>query len=438
MTKKKQEDKNSNGYYGLLFVTFTGLFFIAICWYAYLYFVGQKTRDGMVYIKADRSAFKIVPEDPGGMVIEYKDKLVFNKVSGEKEKISKNIKVIEDEKALSEDEISHLAAKSELEQEEFEEAAKVILEPIMKKAKEVEKRLQNEDSESEPSITLDDLMNRIESNKGENEFVDAPADVSAFDEFDISFGNQLENNNAIIEPAEQIKIKSTEDQIELKEVKLKELSPAEISDIEDSKNLEESKRAEELKEAMKNINNRIVKKVTGIDEAKIENEERFKLPTIEVPQKISSFSKPKDLLLPSKTESLGAINMANADVKVEKNEDTGKNKTTITFNKSPKSLNKKPKAAPAAKRPSSSKTKPGFYVQVSSHTKMKDLETEWARFANRFATDVKGHERNVTEARVNGRKFYRLSFGPFSSKQLANRKCSTLKSKGADCLLKFY
>ena len=160
--KKNPESKSDhNHYYGLVFAVFTAMIFITLCWYAYIYFVDQNTREGVVYIKADRSPFKVIPEDPGGMVVEYKDKKVFDKITGDSENLTEELKILENEEPLGKAHIMQIVEKTDLEKEEYEQAARTILEPILKRAKQDE--IENEDLSGDSPTTFEDLVEQIES-----------------------------------------------------------------------------------------------------------------------------------------------------------------------------------------------------------------------------------------------------------------------------------
>lgn len=362
MPVKKQNKKQNtepHKYYGLIFAVITILLFITLCWYAYIYFVEQSTNKGIVHIKADRSPFKVIPEDPGGMVVKYTGKKVFDKITGASEDLTSGIKIIKEESPVSKEEIEKIIVEnSSLGEEEYRTAAKTILNPILKMAK-------NKDvvKKEEEVKTFDDLIEIVNS----------------------------------------------------KEVRRDE----KVVDKDEKENIAV------INDAFKSI----TQKVSGK-----KGEEKLKEKSGESRQRLSNGNvkitlKPKTLLT-SPNENI----LSNAKVKSEKDKDTGKSKTTITFDRAPKSLIKNKRV----KKMSSSKTAPGFYVQISSHTKLSDLETAWSLFKNKFSTIIGGKRKNVTEADIKGTRFYRLSFGPFKTKQQSQSTCDSIKVKGRDCLIKYY
>ncbi len=119
----------------------------------------------------------------------------------------------------------------------------------------------------------------------------------------------------------------------------------------------------------------------------------------------------------------------------EKDEATGANKTTVTLKADEKPAKA---AAPAPKSMGGKVGGKGFYVQISSHKNMADLEGGWKKFSSKFSSVYSGVSRNVTEATINGAKFYRLSFGPYSDRNAAIAKCTTLKAQKQDCLVQAY
>lgn len=345
--------KNSGSLMGIIFAIMSAAILITLCWYAYIYFVEQSTGKGVVYIKADRSPFKIMPDDPGGMIIEYTDKKVFDRITGDAEDLKSDLKIIEEERPMEKDEMERIAKENSIyDREEYKNAAKAILNPIVKKAK------------KEDVISADD-----------------------------------------------IKI-SSEDKEEFENL------------VEEIANQEDEKKEVNIKEVFKSITNKVT---GGRSEEEVERTEAKAIPTIDIPKNIKIVSKPDDLVI-SYLEKKDGIMVEDADVKFEKDAETGKNKTTITFKRPPKSLAKK----------GSAKTLPGFYVQISSHTKLSDLETAWSIFERKYSSVVGAAKKNISEADVSGKKFYRLSFGPYKTKQQATSKCKLLKSKGRDCLLKYY
>jgi Flp pilus assembly protein TadD len=88
------------------------------------------------------------------------------------------------------------------------------------------------------------------------------------------------------------------------------------------------------------------------------------------------------------------------------------------------------KPAPAAK--AAFVREPGDYrVQLGSYLSQADADAAWARFQKR--PELKGAERVVTTASVNGRTYYRVAAGGFA-KSSANSFCAMVKQAGGGCL----
>ncbi len=107
-------------------------------------------------------------------------------------------------------------------------------------------------------------------------------------------------------------------------------------------------------------------------------------------------------------------------------------KTVVKFKEVPKSLGGGANAA------ASSSGSGSFYVQVSSHSSRAEAESAWGKISSRYSSEVSGKSKNITEANVSGKTFYRLSFGPFSDRSAASTKCGILKAKGQDCIIQKY
>lgn len=76
---------------------------------------------------------------------------------------------------------------------------------------------------------------------------------------------------------------------------------------------------------------------------------------------------------------------------------------------------------------------PGAYrVQLGSFLSQGDANAAWARFQKRHP-ELKGTERVITTASVNGRTYYRVAAGGFA-KASANAFCSLVKQGGGGCL----
>lgn len=88
------------------------------------------------------------------------------------------------------------------------------------------------------------------------------------------------------------------------------------------------------------------------------------------------------------------------------------------------------KPAPAAK--AAFVREPGDYrVQLGSYLSQADADAAWARFQKR--PELKGAERVITTASVNGRTYYRVAAGGFA-KASANSLCAMVRQSGGGCL----
>lgn len=76
---------------------------------------------------------------------------------------------------------------------------------------------------------------------------------------------------------------------------------------------------------------------------------------------------------------------------------------------------------------------PGAYrVQLGSYLSQRDANAAWARFQKQHS-ELKGTERVITTATVNGRTYYRVAAGGFA-KASASSFCSLVKQGGGGCL----
>ncbi|MDX1949025.1 MAG: SPOR domain-containing protein [Rickettsiales bacterium] len=282
--------------------------FLTLCWYAYSYYINSQKSDGVYYIKADKSAFKVKPEDQGGMEISNQDKQIFNAMKGASENIDESLNVVETG---------------------GEDIVKINLPD--------ENNKKTEDG---------GLVSAVES---EAKKIESNLDEKAKEKLEIV---QKENEKLIKEAEKIIDVQ--------KEIKLIDQQSAPKESIGDS--MEKDLKAE-----------------------------------VSAEKKVESVSKTQD-------------------------KNTGVNKTTIAL----KSSNKEVVGGK------------GFYVQISSHKSVADLEAGWGRFLKKFPNGNDGKGKNISEAIVNGSKYYRLSFGPYKDKPSAVSKCVSLKAKGQDCLIQVY
>ncbi len=125
-----------------------------------------------------------------------------------------------------------------------------------------------------------------------------------------------------------------------------------------------------------------------------------------------------------------------ADVKKETDKTTGESKTVIQFREPPKSMSGK--TAPSSIGSSSAAVSGKYYVQVSSHATKSEAESAWTKLNSKYSAEIDGHGKNITSAEVQGKTFYRLSFGPFGDRSAASTQCGILKAKGQDCIIQKY
>lgn len=89
------------------------------------------------------------------------------------------------------------------------------------------------------------------------------------------------------------------------------------------------------------------------------------------------------------------------------------------------------KPSPAA-RPAFVREPGGYRVQLGSYFSQSDANAAWARFQKRHPA-LKGAERVITRASVNGRTYYRVAAGGFA-RSSANAFCSLVEQRGGGCL----
>lgn len=96
-------------------------------------------------------------------------------------------------------------------------------------------------------------------------------------------------------------------------------------------------------------------------------------------------------------------------------------------------------AAPKATTPATAKPSPAFVrkpgnyqVQLGSFTSMASASTAWTRYQKRHP-ELKGTDRIITKATVNGKTYYRVAAGGFA-RSSATSFCSSVKRGGGGCL----
>jgi len=98
----------------------------------------------------------------------------------------------------------------------------------------------------------------------------------------------------------------------------------------------------------------------------------------------------------------------------------------------------KHKARPVAAKPSSAfqaafVRKPGAYsVQLGSYSNLAFANDAWTRFQKRHP-ELKGADRAVTKATVNGKTFYRVAAAGFARDSAASF-CAGVRKSGGGCL----
>ena len=96
-------------------------------------------------------------------------------------------------------------------------------------------------------------------------------------------------------------------------------------------------------------------------------------------------------------------------------------------------------AAPIAAAPATAKASPAFIrkpgnyqVQLGSFTSMSGASTAWTRYQKRHP-ELRGADRIITKATVNGKTYYRVAAGGFA-RSSATSFCSSVKKGGGGCL----
>ncbi len=340
--------------------------FLTLCWYAYNYYIDNQKGDGVYYIKADKSPFKVQPENPGGMQVENQDKQIFNAMVGSAEKLDGQINVVEGEEGV-EDKVSVTASVAE------DAEAKIEL----------------------PGSNPDNSVTKAIS-KGEKD------------------------SNKVIETA-----KETKKEIDQKAQKL--LAETAKSADEIKKIQEQAKKAVAEATGDKKVADH-VKVVEQNAQKQVEKSAKIKQE-----QAKADVSEKAEQVAAKKAETKAAPkNIAKVVSKVD--EKTGASTTTVSL-KTPKSMSN---IATSAKGGAASAGAKGFYVQISSHRTMSELEGAWKKFSGKFSSVSSGASKNVSEADVKGVKYYRLSFGPYTSRSAAAEKCQSLKAQKQDCLVMGY
>lgn len=87
MRERRNFDEQQNSYISenkifIIFAAITFILFIALALFSYNSFIKGQESGEVVLIKADEQPYKVTPEDPGGMKVNYQDKEVFNTLIG--------------------------------------------------------------------------------------------------------------------------------------------------------------------------------------------------------------------------------------------------------------------------------------------------------------------------------------------------------------------
>ena len=79
-------------------------------------------------------------------------------------------------------------------------------------------------------------------------------------------------------------------------------------------------------------------------------------------------------------------------------------------------------------------TERGIKIQLGAYTSEEEAKKDWVRIQKKFAL-FSGKSPQIGKTTVNGKIFYRLRVGGFSSENAAKSICSTISAKGQGCIL---
>ncbi len=175
-----------------------------------------------------------------------------------------------------------------------------------------------------------------------------------------------------------------------------------------------------------------------------EKEENINLPVIE-PLKENIKEKPDEIeLFPHSNSSIWDAFKKNGETNVTENKEANivreekevlnddKNNTEL---KSSKPVVKEKK--PVAKEKNKNMDKGYFFIQLASVTDMKLIEPEWKRL-KKIYIELSKKKYNYKRVKLkNGKTFYRLFVGEFSSKEAAKDFCKMVLKKNT-CIIKYY
>jgi septal ring-binding cell division protein DamX len=73
-------------------------------------------------------------------------------------------------------------------------------------------------------------------------------------------------------------------------------------------------------------------------------------------------------------------------------------------------------------------------VQIAATSSEATANSEWTKMLKAYPDLLKGGEKSIQQADVDGKTFYRLRVGSFASKADAIAFCVAFKAKGGNCL----
>ena len=383
MGKRIEEEKSeSSGGLMMPIASVTAVFvFIILCFYAYNNITKNKSDSEVVVLNGDNSSFKVAPQNPGGMKVEHTDKEVFNTVNGKVENIEQNnVNLEQAETPISKDALAANVANENNKPAEKEETSSTIVINASETDGTISTNVEKtgepiaEDASPEAIALKEDIKTNAETAENLKNLNEQKNSLTDLNDANKKSENIISENNpnTKTENAEKSLAKTTEDK------KLAELK-TEAKQSEPANNLVNPVKLKESSETL-DYNKKTIK----------------------------------------------------ADVKKEINKSTGENKTIIQFKELPKSMRKE---GSGTSTPQALAEKGAYYIQVSSHASKAEADSVWRKFSEKYKSEVSGKSKNIVEAQVKGKNFYRLSFGPFKDRADASTKCGILKAKGQDCII---
>ena len=93
--------------------------------------------------------------------------------------------------------------------------------------------------------------------------------------------------------------------------------------------------------------------------------------------------------------------------------------------------------APAPSRADGVSAAGGWVVQIASFREQAEAEAAWLAFQGRYSDIASGLGPDIQTAEIEGRgTYHRLRIAAFTSREAATAFCSTLHSRGQDCLVR--